>query len=135
QGLRDVAARRLNARGRRRFLRESALGLAAVIVIFVAWPRLVAGGEELRDHHRWGVSVCHVLEQARLCSWRATIPAPGEGVSPVHGVWDGVGLQLSTALAGAKTDVDVPPGKYRVSFLADTASPMPGPEIRLTLSA
>jgi 4-amino-4-deoxy-L-arabinose transferase-like glycosyltransferase len=135
QGLRDLAAGRLNARGRRRFLREAALGLAAVVVLFAAWPRAVAAGADLRDRHRWGVGVCHVGQEARLCSWRATIPAPGEGVSPVRGVWDGIGLQLSTALAGAKTDVDVPPGKYRISFLADTATPMPAPEIRLTLGA
>jgi 4-amino-4-deoxy-L-arabinose transferase-like glycosyltransferase len=135
QSLRDLAGRRLNVRGRRRFLRESALALAAVVVVFTAWPRLVAAGDELRDRHRWGVGVCHVGGEARLCSWRATIPAPGEGASPVLGVWDGFGLQLSTALAGATTDVDVPPGRYRVSFVADTQAPAPAPEIRVTAYA
>ena len=53
----------------------------------------------------------------------------------MRGVWDGIGLKLSTALAAAKTDVEVPPGKYRVSLLADTTQPGPSPEIRLTLSA
>jgi len=133
--LRDLAARRLTQRGRRRFLRESAVSLGAVVVLFVIWPRLMAAGAELRDGHRWAVSVCHVDGQARLCSWRATIPAPGEGLSPVRGVWDGVGLKLSTALVAAKTDVAVPPGKYRVSLIADTAQPGPSPEIRLTVSA
>jgi hypothetical protein len=116
-------------------LREAALGLAVVVAVFAAWPSLVAAGADLRDRHRWGVGVCHVEQQPRFCAWRATIPAPGEGLSPVRGVWDGIGLQLSTALVGAKTDVEVPPGKYRVSFVADTQVPSPSPEIRLTLSA
>jgi hypothetical protein len=111
------------------------LALAATITLFAAWPRLVAWGAELRERHRWGVAVCHVGDEARLCQWRPTIPAPGEGVSGVRGVWNGVGLKLSTAIAAAATDVDVPPGKYRVSLRADTAVPGPGPEIRLTLSA
>jgi len=135
QSVRDLTGRRLNVRGRRRFLRECGLALAVVVVVFSAWPRLVAAGDELRDRHRWGVGVCHVGAEARLCSWRATIPAPGEGTSPVRGVWDGFGLQLSTALAGATTDVDVPPGRYRVSFVADTQVPAPGPEMRLTAYA
>ena len=91
------------------------------------WPRLVAAGAELRDRHRWGVGVCHVEEQARLCAWRPTIPAPGEGRSGVRGVWDGIGLKLSTAIAAAATDVDVPPGKYRVSLLAACAAAGPAP--------
>ena len=135
QGLRALAARRLNVRGRRRLLREGALALVAAVALFASWPRLVAAGADLRDRHRWGVGVCHVEEQARLCAWRATTPAPGEGPSPVHGVWDGIDLKLSTAMAGAATDVDVPPGRYRVSLLADTGLPSPSPEIRLTLAA
>jgi 4-amino-4-deoxy-L-arabinose transferase-like glycosyltransferase len=135
QGLRDLWARRLNQRGRRRLAREGALALAACVALFSGWPRLVAAGAELRDRHRWGVGVCHVQREPRLCMWRSTIPAPGEGSSAVRGVWDGIGLKLSTAIAAAKTDVDVPPGRYRVSVLADTASPAPAPEIRVTLSA
>ena len=38
-------------------------------------------------------------------------------------------------MPNAATDVDVPPGRYRVSLLADTSLPSPAPEIRLTLSA
>ncbi|HEY2731160.1 MAG TPA: glycosyltransferase family 39 protein [Polyangia bacterium] len=135
QGARDLAGRRLNVRGRRRLLREAALALPVLVALFAGWPRLVAAGAELRDRHRWGVGVCHVEKQARLCAWRPTIPAPGEGRSGVRGVWDGIGLKLSTAIAAAATDVDVPPGKYRVSVVADTQLPGPSPEIRLTLGA
>jgi hypothetical protein len=134
QGLRDVSSRRLNQRGRRRLAREAALALAATVAVFVSWPRVVAAGADLRDRHRFGVGVCHVDAEARLCAWRPTVPAPGEGASPVRGVWDGFGLQLSTALAGAATDVELPPGKFRVSVVADTRVPAPAPEIRLTLS-
>jgi 4-amino-4-deoxy-L-arabinose transferase-like glycosyltransferase len=135
QGLRDLAGGQLNQRGRRRLMREALLAVPATLALFVGWPRLVAAGAELRDRHRWGVGVCHVEAQARLCAWRPTIPAPGEGLSGVRGVWDGIGLQLSTAIAAAATDVDVPPGKYRVSLLADTRLPAPTAEIRLTLTA
>jgi hypothetical protein len=101
----------------------------------VAWPRLIAAGADLRDRHRWAVGVCHVEGETRLCSWRPTIPAPGEGPSPVHGVWDGFGLRLSTAIASAATDIAVPPGRYRVAVLVDTNKPGPSPELRVTLSA
>lgn len=135
QGARDVAGKRLNARGRRRLLREAVLALPAVLVLFVAWPRLIAAGADLRERHRWAVGVCHVEHETRLCPWRSTIPAPGEGPSPVQGVWDGFGLSLSTAIAAAATDVAVPPGRYRVAVLVDTNKPGPSPEIRVTLSA
>jgi 4-amino-4-deoxy-L-arabinose transferase-like glycosyltransferase len=135
QGLRDLAGRRLNVRGRRRLLREALFALPVVVALFVGWPRLIAAGAELRDRHRWGVGVCHVEGQARLCAWRPTLPAAGEGPSAVRGVWDGVGLKLSTAMAATVTDVDVPPGRYHVSLLADTSRPGASPEIRLTLGA
>jgi 4-amino-4-deoxy-L-arabinose transferase-like glycosyltransferase len=135
QGLRDLALRRLNARGRRRILREAVLALAASLAVLIGWPRLVAAGADLRDRHRWGVAVCHVEKQGRLCAFRPTVPAPGEGLSAVRGVWDGVGLKLSTALAAATTEVELPPGKYFVSALADTQSPGPSVEVRVTLSA
>jgi 4-amino-4-deoxy-L-arabinose transferase-like glycosyltransferase len=133
QGTRDLVGRRLNARGRRRIVREAIVGSLVVAALFVAWPRVVAAGAQLRDGHRWAVSVCRVEGRDRLCSWRATIPAPGEGVSGVRGVWNGMGLKLSTALAAAATDVALPPGRYRVSLVADTVRPAPAPEVRLDL--
>jgi 4-amino-4-deoxy-L-arabinose transferase-like glycosyltransferase len=135
QGVRDLSSRRFNARGRRRLLREAALGAAAVIAVFVGWPRLVSAGAELRERHRWAVCVCRIDGHERLCEWRPTIPASGEGASPVRGVWNGVGLKLSTAMAGAATDVALPPGRYRVSVIADTTVSAPAPEIRLELRA
>jgi 4-amino-4-deoxy-L-arabinose transferase-like glycosyltransferase len=135
QGLRNLAGRRLNVRGRRRFLREASLALVVTATLFVGWPHLIAAGAQLRDRHRWAVGVCHIGGQGRLCEWRPTIPAPGEGPSGVRGVWDGFGLEVSTALAAAATDVDLPPGRYRISVLADTLAPAAAPEIRLTLVA
>jgi 4-amino-4-deoxy-L-arabinose transferase-like glycosyltransferase len=135
QGGRDLALRRFNARGRRRLLRETLLGALAIAVLFLGWPRLVAAAAQLRDRHRWAVSVCEVVGQTRLCQWRATIPESGEGLSPLRGVWNGFGLKLTTALAGAATDLDVAPGRYRISVVADTAFAAPRPEARLTLHA
>jgi hypothetical protein len=133
QGLRGFFGGRLNARGRRRILRELVPGTLALAALFIGWPRLVAAGSQLRDGHRWAVAVCRIDGRDRLCSWRATIPAPGEGASGVRGVWNGLGLKLSTALAAAATDVDLPPGKYRVSTVVDTVTPAPSPEVRLDL--
>ena len=135
QGARDLLGRRLNGRGRRRLGREAVLALVATFALFAAWPRMLAAGGDLRDKHRFAVGVCHVGADARLCAWRPTLPAPGEGPSPVRGVWDGPGLKLSTAMAAVATNVDVPPGKYRVSLRAETQLPGASPEVRLTLAA
>jgi hypothetical protein len=135
QNLRDLLGGRLNARGRRRILREAIPGTLAIVALFVAWPRVVEAGAQMRDGHRWAVNVCTVQGHPQLCQWRATIPAPGEGPSGIRGVWNGLGLKLSTALAAAATDLDLPPGRYRISALADTARPAPAPEVRLDLLA
>ncbi len=135
QTVRDGLGRRFNERGRRRLARELVGGLALVVALFVAWPRVVAAGAELRDRHRWAAVVCDVAGHAQLCAWKPTVPAPGEGPSAVRGVWNGVGLKLSTALAAAATDVDVPPGRYVVTVMADTPEASPAPEIRLSLRA
>jgi 4-amino-4-deoxy-L-arabinose transferase-like glycosyltransferase len=135
QTLRDVGKGRLNERGRRRLLRELAGGLALVVLVLVGWPRVVAAGAELRERHRWAVSVCEVPGETRLCQWKPTVPAPGEGASPVRGVWNGVGLKLSTSLAAAATEIELPPGRYVVSVSADTAAPEAAPEMRLSLRA
>jgi 4-amino-4-deoxy-L-arabinose transferase-like glycosyltransferase len=135
QGLRDVSRRRLNDRGRRRLLREVALGAALVTAVLLGFSRAIAAGAELRERHRWAVGLCDVAGRASLCSWKPTLPAPGEGASGVRGVWDGVGLKLSMAIAAAATDVDLPPGRYVVSLTADTATSAVSPEIKLSLRA
>jgi 4-amino-4-deoxy-L-arabinose transferase-like glycosyltransferase len=132
-GARDGLAGRLNERGRRRLAREAALGAAVVTALYAGWPRVVAAGAQLRDTHRWAVAVCAVDTRDTLCAWRPTIPAPGEGASGVRGVWNGFGLKVSTALAAAATDIDLPPGRYRVSVAVDTATPASTPEVRLSL--
>ena len=132
---RDLAGRRLNVRGRRRLAREAIVGVVVITALFVGWPRLVAAGAELRDRHRWAVCLCSLEGHDRLCAWKPTIPAPGEGPSGVRGVWNGFGLKLSTALAAAATEVDVPAGRYRVSVTADSDIAGSTPEIRVTLTA
>jgi hypothetical protein len=101
------------------------------------WPRLVVAAAQLRDRHRWGVCVCTLEGESRLCAFRPTAPAPGEGPSPVRGVWNGIGLTLTlpTGSSAAATDVDLPPGRYRISALADTPGAADRPETRLELRA
>ena len=91
----------------------------AIASVWVGWPRLVRAGAELRARHRWAVCVCQAGETTRLCDWRAVIPAPGTAVSPVRGVWDGVGLRASGDGTEADTEIDLPPGRYRVTARID----------------
>jgi 4-amino-4-deoxy-L-arabinose transferase-like glycosyltransferase len=101
-----------------------AVALAVAALLF-GWPALVRAGTGLRDRHRWAVCVCHAAETTTLCNWRATDRADG-AVSPVRGVWNGVGLRLpigSPAAVGAATEVDLPPGRYRITARADRLPP------------
>jgi hypothetical protein len=133
QGVRDAIMRRLNDRGRRRLAREALLGLVLVAGVFAGWRELLEWSARLRETHRWGVAVCHMPERDRLCEWRPTIPAPGEGASGVRGVWDGIGLRVTTALAAAATQVHLAPGRYRVSVRAQGAAPGSIADARITL--
>ncbi len=135
QTARDLAGRRLNVRGRRRLLREAIIGVVVTAALFIGWPRLVAAGAELRDRHRWAVSLCDIDGRDRLCAWRPTVPAPGEGPSGVRGVWNGFGLKVSTAMAAAATEIDVPAGRYRVTVTVDSDLSGQTPEIQVTLKA
>jgi len=112
-------ARGKNEGDRRRIATEAVAALIALALIFLGWPRLMEAGAALRDRHRWAVCVCRVGGANRLCSFRATTPPPGEGPSPVRGVWDGFGLRLSGAHAAAAAEVDLPAGRYRVSIRAE----------------
>jgi hypothetical protein len=109
--------------GRVRFAGEGrrvARVAGAIAGTFTAWILLVRGGEVLRARHRFAVAICAYPSQAErhLCAWRRSGP-PG-GVSPVRGVWDGVGLRLAgggrtdDVLAAATTELPLPPGRYRV---------------------
>jgi 4-amino-4-deoxy-L-arabinose transferase-like glycosyltransferase len=120
-GAADLARRRLDRTARRRFVRDSVLGAAAAALLFLGWPRLVAAGAELRARHRFAVSVATVLGEPRLTLWRPTRPAPGTARSPVRGVWNGFGL--SGGDVAAATGVELPPGRYRISALADGGGP------------
>jgi 4-amino-4-deoxy-L-arabinose transferase-like glycosyltransferase len=117
-----AAVRGTNEGDRRRVATEAAVAVVALALVFFGWPRLMAAGASLRDRYRWAVCVCKVGAASRLCSFRAATPAPGEGRSPVRGVWDGFGLELSGAHAAAAAEVDLPPGRYRVSLRAESVA-------------
>ena len=127
QGLAWVvtAARDLLRRpdARRRLAIEALVAGGLVALIFVGWPRLTSAGTALRERNRWAVCVCEVAGAKRLCDVRATDPPPGEAPSPVRGVWDGFGLRLSGARAAAAFDLDLPPGRYRISMRAEAVGP------------
>jgi hypothetical protein len=110
------------AASRRRLAVEVTVALALVGAVFVGWPALVGGAAAVRDHHRWAVALCRVGEAERLCRWKAV--TPGQGASPVRGVWNGVGLSPGApgAAVAAETDIDLPPGRFQVTVTADTVA-------------
>jgi 4-amino-4-deoxy-L-arabinose transferase-like glycosyltransferase len=120
-----TAARDLLRRrdARPRLAIEALVAGGIVALIFVGWPRLTSAGADLRERNRWAVCVCEVAGAKRLCDVRATEPPPGQAPSPVRGVWDGFGLRLSGARAAAGFDLDLPPGRYRISMRAEAVGP------------
>ncbi len=108
---------------RRRVAVEGLVAAGVLALLFVGWPRAISAGTTLREKNRWAVCVCQVAGARRLCDVRATEPPPGEASSPVRGVWDGFGLRLSGARAAAAFDVDLPPGRYRVSMKGEAMGP------------
>jgi hypothetical protein len=98
-----------------------ALRLAPVACVFIGWALLTRAGAWLRDGHRWAAHLCHVEGRPAVCKWRRA--QPGAGDSGVRGVWNGVGLALRPG-AGARAEVVLPPGRYRVSAALDLA-PVP----------
>ena len=108
---------------RRRVAIEALVAGGSLALIFVGWPRVISAGAALRERNRWAVCVCEVAGAKRLCDVRATEPPPGEAPSPVRGVWDGFGLRLAGARAAAAFDLDLPPGRYRISMRAEAVGP------------
>jgi 4-amino-4-deoxy-L-arabinose transferase-like glycosyltransferase len=120
---------------RRRLGAEALAAAAAIALVAVAWPRLVAAGAALRDRHRWGVAVCTVGGQTRLCEWlpvRGGASARVGGRSPVRGVWDGVGLRVTAVTpAAAESAIDLPAGRYRIDARADAGAGTVSPRVQL----
>jgi len=123
QTARDVIRERRMSRAVRW---EVGLSLGLIITIFVGAPTLAWAGGKLREHHRWTVQVCHVNQQARVCSWRRTGPRDDD-TPGVRGVWNGVGLAIPTAAPGrtkeiaAETELDLAPGEYAIEASLDIA--------------
>ena len=111
------------------------LALTAVVLIGVALTAtvVVQGGEALREHHRWAATVWQVNGHAQPAFWRRGHP----GVSPVHGLADGVTLVLAPGHTEAVAEIILPdltlpaaPGDLRVTL---SWQGEPGPETRLEI--
>jgi Dolichyl-phosphate-mannose-protein mannosyltransferase len=105
---------------------EAGLSVGLIVTIFVGAPTLAWAGSKLREHHRWAVQVCHVNQQARVCSWRRT-GSRDDDTPAVRGVWNGVGLAIPAAApdraqeTGAETELDLPAGDYAIEASLDIA--------------
>jgi len=123
QTTRDVIRERQMSRAVRW---EAGLSLGLIITTFVGAPALAWAGGKLREHHRWAVQVCHVDQQARVCSWRRT-GARDDDTPGVRGVWNGVGLAIPAAAPDrmreivAETELDLAPGEYAIEASLDIA--------------
>jgi hypothetical protein len=90
-----------------------------VVGLFAGWQLMLCAGATLRRHHRWAVTVCSYPEagQTHLCDWRERNSSGGD--SRIRGTWDGVGIALrgnarADGLGTARTQLALPPGRYRV---------------------
>jgi len=140
QATRDVLRERRVSRAIRW---EAGLALALIVVVFVGAPSLAWAGGKLRDQHRWTIQVCHVNQEARVCSWRMRGPTD-DGRPGLRGVWNGVGLAIPSAAPdraraiAAETELDVPAGDYAIEATLDIApldEGMPAGEISVQVGA
>jgi hypothetical protein len=114
----DLARLAIDRHRRPRLPLEAVCSALAVGALFLGWPRLLSAGERLRETRRWAASACSVDGSRRLCAFRPTLPAPGQGPSPVRGVWDGFGLRLSSTSVAAAARLELPAGSYRITTRA-----------------
>jgi len=120
----DVARRAIDRHRRPRLPLEVVTSAIVIGALFWGWPRLLAAGERARVRHRWAACVCKIDGVERVCAFRPTLPAPGQGTSPVRGVWDGFGLRLTEASVAAAALLELPAGSYRISAQAEAAGAM-----------
>jgi hypothetical protein len=133
EAVRDLARLTIDRQRRPRLPVEGFVAALAIALVFIGWPRMLAAGARLRAQHRWAAAACKVAGAPRVCAFCPTLPAPGEGASPVRGVWDGFGLRFAPPAVAAATDLDLPAGKYVVSMRVDAPTSSPaGAELSLS---
>ena len=133
EAVRDLARFTIDRQRRPRLLYEGVLAAAAIVGLFVGWPKMLAAGTRLRTEHRWAVAACSVDGARQVCEFRPVL-VKGQP-SPVRGTWDGFGIRLTpgSTTAAATTDIDLPAGKYRISMRVDCGDRCPdGAEIALS---
>ena len=133
EAVRDLARFTIDRQRRPRLLYEGLLAIVAIAALFIAWPKMLAGGARLRAEHRWAVAACNVGGARQVCGFKP-VRAPGEA-SPVRGTWDGFGLRLTppATTAAAATDIELPAGNYRVSMRVDCGDNCPdGAEVAVS---
>jgi len=124
QTARDMSGERRMSRIVRR---EAGLALGLIVVVFVGAPTLAWAGGKLREHHRWTIQVCHVNQEARVCSWRMSGTHDTDDRPALRGVWSGVGLAIPSAVPdrtreiAAETELDVAAGDYAIEAALDIA--------------
>ena len=121
-------------------LRRDALAAAvAVLLLGAGWSAWKAFGEYLRQGHRWAAHVCRIDGRPAVCKWRSARPGP----SPVRGVYDGVGIDLSnldgSGRTGARLSLPVPPDHHvvraRLDLTGASKTSPQYPACRVSLSA
>jgi 4-amino-4-deoxy-L-arabinose transferase-like glycosyltransferase len=132
EAVRDLARFTIDRQRRPRLPIEGVVAAVIIALLFIGWPRMLSAGARLRAQHRWAAAACTVAGAPRVCAFRATLPAPGQGDSPVRGVWDGFGLRFAPPAVAAATDLALPAGKYSVSMRVEAPMSSPvGAEVAL----
>jgi len=102
-----------------------ALGVALAGVL------VVEGGQALRDHYRWAVTVWHVDGQPRMALWRR---APGtRGPSPVRGIAGGAELVLAPGKTEVAAEVVLPDVRSPAHDISAALAWKGDPAVRLSI--
>ena len=73
EAVRDLARFTIDRQRRPRLLYEGVLAAAAIVGLFVGWPRMLAAGTRLRTEHRWAVAACSVDGARQVCEFRPVL--------------------------------------------------------------
>lgn len=91
-----------------RFKRELVFPIVIACVLYsLAHLTLFAAGQ-LREAHRWSVHECTLDGKAAFCQWRPTTPGiRPDGLPTLKGVWNGIGISLSSTADQPTISVDL----------------------------
>ena len=114
EAVRDLARFTIDRQRRPRLLYEGVLAAAAIVGLFVGWPRMLAAGTRLRDRAPLGRRRVQRRAAHGRCASSGRCVRQGPAVAGARDLGrfrDSPDAAATTA--AATTDIDLPAGKYR----------------------